>query len=60
MTYNVFSGTLNPTQSINQPNCHCYYVLPCQLSWSLRHYIAVTATTSVLLCHIRVLLTQKH
>jgi len=21
MTYNVFSGTLNPTQSINQPGC---------------------------------------
>ena len=24
MTYNVFSGMLNPTQSINQ-SCHCYY-----------------------------------
>jgi len=24
MTYNVFSGTLNPTQSINQ-SCACFY-----------------------------------
>jgi len=29
MTYNVFSGTLNPTQSINQPYIYWYYITLC-------------------------------
>ena len=35
MTYNVFSGTINPAQSINQitPKCVFHQDSPSQISW---------------------------